>query len=46
MFEPLDEMLSFWQAWKKYNRGNQERREERREEEIEADQEEDIEREE
>ena len=47
MFEPLDEMLSFWHAWQKWcnlrKNGSQERREEQ--EEIETDQEEDIERE-
>ncbi|GAH32289.1 unnamed protein product [marine sediment metagenome] len=32
----IEEMLSFWHAWQKYKRGNEERREERLEEEIES----------
>ena len=39
-FEPIEELLSFWNWWQKCKRGNQERREERLEEEIESDQEE------
>ena len=45
MFEPIEEMLSFWHWWEKCKRGNN--RDERREEQLEEEdpEEENIERE-
>lgn len=46
MFEPIDEILSFWHWWEKCKRGNNKGKEERREERLEEENEEDPSREE